>query len=248
MTVMIHGDSEHPWGDRAADLARRFWRDGYVVISNFFAAADMATLGRMCRDRLGETPAYLHDDDFLEAAEVEVVPWFPEREGVAEFSAVAANERLIALTKAVLGHDWLDDFCMVMFSRAGSAGQAWHQDCPPDNAATYNLNRLVYTDDIDPRIGGELVVVPGSHRRGHLPTGDPHGDLAGQVAVSPSAGTLALVHGHCWHRVRPVGAGERFSINYRAVPSGVPQGITDVCAYRNMRYRFSTAEILERYD
>jgi len=37
----------------------------------------------------------------------------------------------------------------------------------------------------------------------------------------------------------------RASINYRSAAAGTPEGITDVCVYRNMRYRFSTASVIE---
>ena len=39
--------------------------------------------------------------------------------------------------------------------------------------------------------------------------------------------------------------GCRFSTNYRAMPAGTPDDITDVCVYRNMRYRFSTESVVE---
>ena len=55
---------------------------------------------------------------------------------------------------------------------------------------------------------------------------------------------LLLLHGHCWHRVLRVHGGSRYSLNHRAGPAGVQAGVTDICVYRNMRYRFSTAEVL----
>jgi ectoine hydroxylase len=58
-------------------------------------------------------------------------------------------------------------------------------------------------------------------------------------------GTMIFLHGHCWHRVMPVKSAYRISVNFRAVPLGVPEDITDICVYRNMRYKFSTAQILE---
>ena len=96
---------------------------------------------------------------------------------------------------------------MMMFSRPGSKGQAWHQDCAPEDPAQFNLNRLVYTHTIDESIGGQTVVMPGTHKKGLLPTGGPHADLENQVVISPLKGT--------------------------------PEDITDICVYRNMRYRFS---------
>ena len=47
---------------------------------------------------------------------------------------------------------------MVMFSKQGSKGQSWHQDCPPEDTSRFNLNRLVYSMDIDASIGGETLV------------------------------------------------------------------------------------------
>ena len=132
-----------------------------------------------------------------------------------------------------------------MFSKARSQGQAWHQDCPPDNEHSFNLNRLVYTGDITAETGGEVVVVPGSHRRGLLPAGDPEGEFEGQVVLRPKKGTLVLLHGHAWHRVLPVKNTPRLSINYRSATAGTSDDVTDVCVYRNMRYRFSTSEVIE---
>ncbi|MEM9301763.1 MAG: phytanoyl-CoA dioxygenase, partial [Pseudomonadota bacterium] len=68
----------------------------------------------------------------------------------------------------------------------------------------HNLNRLVYTSTITPELGGEVVVVPGSFRRGLLPAGDPHGTFDDQVVIAPTRGTLVLLHGHTWHRVLPI--------------------------------------------
>jgi hypothetical protein len=66
-----------------------------------------------------------------------------------------------------------------------------------------------------------------------------------QVVLRPKKGTLVLLHGHTWHRVLPIVGAYRYSTNYRAAPAGTPDDITDVCVYRNMRYRFSTSEVVE---
>ena len=133
-----------------------------------------------------------------------------------------------------------------MFSKKGSAGQAWHQDCPPVDVRRHNLNRLVYTRDITDETGGQTVVVPGSHKTGLIPVGDPVGDFENQLVLRPRKGTLVLLHGHTWHRVLPVKGDYRFSTNYRAAPRGTPDDITDVCVYRNMCYQFSTSTIIEK--
>ncbi|MEO0998788.1 MAG: phytanoyl-CoA dioxygenase family protein, partial [Pseudomonadota bacterium] len=187
-----------------------------------------------------------HNDEFLCEAQTEVVPWFPQNDGPGAFDALDAHAGLNALTTAILGGRWRRDYCMVMFSKQGTSGQAWHQDCPPGDPAQYNLNRLVYTRDITPQVGGQTVVVPGSFRRGVLPAGDPTGHFRGEAVLTPRKGTLVLLHGHTWHRVLPIAGGCRYSTNYRAAPATSREGITDVCVYRNMRYRFSTSSVIEK--
>lgn len=223
----------------------RFEQDGCLLIENFFAPELMDELDVLIRAHFGESPGFLHNDEFLEKSQTDVIPWFPQREGVEAFDGIDEDPRLGSLTKAILGEGWNRLYCMVMFSKPGSAGQAWHQDCAPEDAGTYNLNRLVYTHDVADDTGGQPVVVPGSHRRGLLPAGNPLGDLPGQRVLTPKKGALLLLHGHIWHRVLPMRTAGRCSINYRAAPAGTPDDITDVCVYRNMRYRFSTSEVVE---
>ncbi len=80
---------------------------------------------------------------------------------------------------------------------------------------------------------------------GELPAGKPHEDLENQIVLSQKKGTLVILHGHCWHRVLPIKGEYRVSANARAIPTGTPEDITDIAVYRNMRYRFSTQEIIE---
>lgn len=228
-----------------AEYRKKFDRDGYVVIENFFDDELMDHLDGIIRDYYGNNPDFWHNDEFLEKAKTEVVPWFPQREGVQDFDSIENDKRLHELSDAILGPGWSSQYNMVMFSKQGSAGQAWHQDCPPDDSSRHNLNRLVYTSDITDEIGGQTVVVPGSNKRGLLPFGDPVGALEDQVVLRPKKGTLLLLHGHTWHRVLPIKGSYRFSANFRAAPKGTPDDITDVCVYRNIRYRFSTSSVVE---
>jgi len=224
---------------------KKFDLDGFLVIENFFDDRLMDDLDKIIRDYYGSSPDFWHNDEFLEKAKTEVIPWFPQREGVQDFDPIENDARLHELSDALLGEDWGSQYCMVMFSKQGTSGQAWHQDCPPDDASCHNLNRLVYTSDISDEIGGQTVVVPGSQKRGLLPFGDPVGDFEDQVVLRPKKGTLVLLHGHTWHRVLPIMGNYRFSTNFRAAPKGTPDDITDVCVYRNMRYRFSTSSVVE---
>jgi hypothetical protein len=226
-------------------LANTFWQQGYLVIEDFFSEDSMDSLQNLIFGHYGLNPEYEHESAFLSKSATEVIPWFPQREGEHAFDEIDQCPKMIALTKAILGTGWQGLYCMTMFSKKGTKGQAWHQDCPPDDPQKFNLNRLVYTMDINNKVGGEVLVIPGSHRLGKLPAGEVNEDFAEQVILSPSKGTLVIIHGHTWHRVLPIKGAYRLSTNYRAVPKNTPEDITDICVYRNMLYQFSTSKVLE---
>lgn len=226
-------------------LAQQFWEEGYLVLPDFFDGDLMDEYHQRILAEMGLDPQFFHNEEFLSKAATEVIPWFPQREGVNLFDVVAEHEILRQITTEILGPQWTSQYCMVMFSKSGTTGQAWHQDCPPEDPARFNMNRLVYTKDIREEDGGQVVVVPRTHRRGVLSLGDPHASFPDEVVLTPAKGTLVLLHGHTWHRVLPVTGAYRVSTNYRCGPAGTPEDITDICVYRNMRYRFSTNEVVE---
>ena len=231
-----------------ASLVEQFNEDGYLVLEDYFDAELMDELDALIRDHFGEDPAFWHTEEFLSEAQTEVIPWFPQRDGPGAFDKVDQHIGLKHLTDDILGNGWRSDYSMVMFSKQGTSGQAWHQDCSPDDPAQFNLNRLIYTTDITDDIGGQTVVVPGSYRKGLLPAGDPRGHFPSEVVLRPRKGTLVILHGHTWHRVLPIAGKFRYSTNYRAASPAAIDDITDVCVYRNMRYRFSTSSVVEKRD
>jgi hypothetical protein len=226
-------------------LARQFHAQGYLVVERMFDPSLMDRYQALIMEHYGESPEFFHSEEFLSKSATEVIPWFPQQEGIDAFDIVENDPRLRELTQAVLGDGWRSLYCMTMFSRRGTKGQAWHQDCAPEDPHLFNLNRLVYTEDITPEIGGQTVVVPGSHRRGLLTVGPVDEDFGDQVLLTPRKGTLVMLHGHTWHRVLPVQGRYRVSTNYRCSPRGTPDNITDICVYRNMRYRFETDQVIE---
>ena len=225
-------------------IREEFWREGFVVLEDFFPADLMDQYNNLIMEHYGIDPSWEHTDEFIQKSGVEVIPWFPYKENKPWFDGIDQDERFNSITETLIGTQWENLYCMMMFSRGGSKGQAWHQDCPPEDETKFNLNRLVYTHDITEKTGGEIVIVPRAHGAGELPIGDPHDDLPGQVVFRPKKGTVVFLHGHCYHRVMPVKS-NRISSNFRAVPKGTPEDITDICVYRNMRYRFSTEEVVE---
>lgn len=225
--------------------AEKFWDQGYLLIEGFFDAQLMDKYDKLIVNHFGFTPEFAHSSEFLNLSATEVVPWFPQQDGVDAFDYVEQDERLQALSTEILGQHWQSLYCMTMFSKQGTKGQAWHQDCAPENSAQFNMNRLIYTSDITSEIGGQTVVVPGSHKRGLLSVGDVTEDFSDQLVLTPKKGTLLLLHGFTWHRVKPVTGKYRVSTNYRSMPAGTPSDITDICVYRNMRYKFATNEVVE---
>lgn len=225
-------------------LAEQFWCQGYIYLEGFFEADLMDELQGVISEHYGRDPEFIHDEEFLKKSKTEVIPWFPQREGVKAFDKVDSIEAFELLTTAVLGADWNNQYSMVMLSKAGTKGQAWHQDCPSDDPSQFNMNRLIYTMDISERTGGQVVVRPFTHKQGVMTVGDPDEDFDDQIEIAPKKGDLILLHGHTWHKIRPTGQ-NRVSTNYRVGPKGVPDGITDICVYRNMRYQFSTNTVLE---
>ena len=179
-------------------LASTFWQQGYLVIEDMFSAEIMDSLQGLILGHYGLNPEYEHEAAFLSKSATEVIPWFPQRSGEHAFKEIEDCKHMQSLTEEILGKNWKALYCMTMFSKMGTKGQAWHQDCPPDDPQQFNLNRLVYTMDINDQVGGELIVMPGSHRQGKLPAGEVNEDFAEQIALTPKKEHWSLymdIHG-----------------------------------------------------
>ena len=225
-------------------IAQEFWENGYVIFDKFFPDDLMDKYNQKVLDHFESDPESELNDEFESKSKVQVTPWFPYRENKPYFDEVDKNETFNKITDALLNDSWENLYCMMMYSKAGTIGQAWHQDCPPEDNTKFNINRLVYTHDITDETGGSIVVYPKTHTQGELTVGDPHEDMDGQIVYQPKKGTVIFLHGHCWHRVTAAKR-DRVSSNFRAIPKGTSENITDVCVYRNMRYRFSTQEVIQ---
>ena len=226
-------------------LANSFHLNGYVYIENFFDRNLMDLYQNKILDHFALDSSYKHDSDFIEKSDTDVIPWFPQNDGEKAFNIIEQDKRLKNLTEAILGPGWKSLYCMVMYSNKSSNGQAWHQDCDPSNSNIFNLNRLIYTMDINKISGGEVELIPCSHKKGIIPPISEGDDLDGSITIEPKKGSLLMLHGHLWHKVLPINQTIRASTNYRCIPNGVPDSITDICVYRNMLYQFSDKRVLE---
>jgi hypothetical protein len=98
--------------------------------------------------------------------------------------------------------------------------------------------------DINKSTGGEVCVIPRSHKKGIIPKGLATDPIDGGIIIKPLKGSLLLLHGHIWHRVLPILNNIRVSTNYRCIPKNTPNNVTDVAVYRNMLFRFSDGKIV----
>ena len=234
----------------SADSRRRqFVEHGVVVVPGFLDHEQVALLhraidahyGPLVRERCGIEAVSQAGIEM----ECEVIVWDPLAEEVEPFQVLSADPRLATLTRGLIG-EFSAPGSLVMWSVGGGKGQAWHQDCPPDNPSQFNLNRLFYMQDTEVD-DGAVVVVPGSHRMGRISPGPGQAPIPGEVMLTPRAGTLVLLHGHIYHRVTPnVSRRPRVSVNLRAYPADVPRGITRIGLYRNAGYDFRAGTKIDR--
>ena len=87
--------------------AKQFWQNGFIVIDDFFDGDIISLYNEKIIEHFGMNPEFEHTDEFIEKSAVEVIPWFPQREGVECFDIVSEHKILNALTTAILGEHWL---------------------------------------------------------------------------------------------------------------------------------------------
>jgi hypothetical protein len=215
--------------------ARRFWEDGYVAIDGFFPR-DVASASHEWLGSEGEGAPVWTDATKSESIETDLHISIVLCDAlVSSIQRIHADARFRALTGAILGHDYNDLYAMLMRFKGPGAGGPWHQDCSSEVGEPYCMNRLIYPHDAGAAVGGSLVVVPGSHKLGRIPPGEPHGSMPGERVITPRAGTVVLMHASTFHRVSPVHSTvPRFSINLRAAPAGTSSTVTNVAVYRNV--------------
>jgi hypothetical protein len=216
-----------------AELRQRFERDGVVVMPGFLAEAEMLPLRHELDAHyapLASQASTSHNGaGVLAAFECDVMVWAPLQDGNAAFVALNEMRKLAEATEALLDVGYhVNPNGLVMYSVGGGRGQAWHQDCPlgGPESKEFNLNRLIYTDDVA-LADGAIVFVPGSHRFGRIPSGGHQESIEGEITLEPRAGTVVFLHGHVYHRVTPnLNMKPRTSINLRAYPAGLMLTLT----------------------
>jgi len=235
------------------ELRQRFDRDGVVVMPGFLSEPHMLPLRRELDAHyapLAVTAATSHNGSgVLAKFECDVIVWAPLKEGNTAFIALNEMRELGEVTEVLLDAGYqTNPQGLVMYSVGGGRGQAWHQDCPPGGPESqeFNLNRLIYTDDVA-LADGAIVFVPGSHRFGRIPSGGHQEPIEGEITLEPRAGTVVFLHGHVYHRVTPnLNRKPRTSINLRAYPAGTDASVNCIGVYRNGDVNF--CETFKQHD
>ena len=99
-----------------------------------------------------------------------MIPWFPQREGCTDFDIAEKHPQFVGLTEAILESGWSTLYSMVMFSNKDTLGRV-ASGLSTGDKSKFNLNRLVYSMDIDDAVGGKTQVVPGTHKGGAITVG-----------------------------------------------------------------------------
>ncbi len=82
----------------------------------------MDHLNKVILDHFGDQFELLHDEEFLRKSKADVIPWFPQREGVEDFEPLGNSPDLLRLTAKIIGAGWQEQYTMVMFSNRKSSG------------------------------------------------------------------------------------------------------------------------------
>jgi hypothetical protein len=59
--------------DECKALAKTFWKQGYIVIDDFFDESLMSASQSIIMSHFGESPAYAHDQQFIQLSKAKVV-------------------------------------------------------------------------------------------------------------------------------------------------------------------------------
>jgi hypothetical protein len=223
--------------DRLDAIVETFERDGVVAVEGLLPKADIAAADGVADAFLGQLDGkpWAAGEDYCRRFDI----WTKVFSQIDE-PAVARlfdDPVMQRLTEALAGAGAAAGGIGSWVTPEG-CGQAWHQDSWSEDPALFILNRIVFTRDMAPE-QGRLVAVPGSHRAGDLPPGEPYEPLPGQQALAPAANTTVFLHTRTFHCVeKNRTARPRIQFNRRVVPAGVPQDLTSRARFRNGTWDF----------
>jgi phytanoyl-CoA hydroxylase len=206
------------------DHARFFHDNGYLVVENALAPAEMEALHqetvRICRGELGRVrglPPVLPEDSDEDVIRRTICVHFPHKLSPVMFDLLAQHTIVDVLTR-VIGPDVKCMQSMLFIKASGKPGQAWHQDEGFIPTRDRSLTAAWMALDDATVENGCLWVIPGSHRHGILWPHREHDDArfdcvvesfefpytdADSVPVEVKAGSIVFFNGYLLHRSLP---------------------------------------------
>lgn len=235
----MHTRHQLNWpGTDVQEVAAAFERDGVIAVRNLLPEEAVLQADGVADDLLATVndQPWAAGEAYCERFDI----WTKVFGGIeqAEVVALFDNEPMRQISAALAGAG-------AVAGRIGSwvtppgCGQAWHQDSSSTTPGHFVLNRIAFTRDYDAG-QGDLLFVPGSHRGGDLPAGQPFEPLDEQVALAPVANTVVFLHTRTFHCVTKNTTDQpRIQFNRRVVPAGVPADLTSRARFRNGTWDFS---------
>jgi ectoine hydroxylase-related dioxygenase (phytanoyl-CoA dioxygenase family) len=174
-------------------------RDGFLPLPGILSAEEVSAINK----RLAELTAAEGDRAGLEVHQEKGTDRLSDLVNKDPlFEVCFSHPRVLAAMQHVLGEFRLSS----LNSRAalpGQGHQSLHADFghPVEPGAYEVCNSIWLLDDFTPE-NGATRVVPGSHRRGTLPTDempDPSASHADQIQLLGQAGTVVIFNSHLWH-------------------------------------------------
>jgi phytanoyl-CoA hydroxylase len=182
----------------SAVLVERYREDGFVVINDVIAPAEVEAL-RALVEAHAETSTYRQSEGILHLIGITQMH--------ADFLALAAHPSIVAILERLIGPDIILTHSKLTAKplRQGQGPFPWHQDgafYPHTNADVPAV--MVMLDDATPE-NGCMSMVRGSHRLGYLDHADPEGWFASEcqdrvwerspqavVEIMPRAGGISI--------------------------------------------------------
>jgi len=227
--------------ETADQIAEQFRRDGLVLLELFYPLDQMNKLATALDEIVAADPdrEFGGGPDYARVCDTRVQVY--SGKDCPEILQAMRLPILHHISEAICGPDYKMGGEGI-FSTPHGCGQGWHQDTRSREPDQYELNRIIFPRDVDPAQGC-LYYVPGSHLGPDLPPGGNHESLPNEVAVTPKAGTLALMHTRCFHRVG-VNQNEqrRTQCNSRTRPATAAEGLGDTPVFRVGPWTFSTGK------
>lgn len=208
----------------AGSLVERYDRDGYVILENALASAEVDRLRaealRVCRGELGPIEGLLparRDDDEGQVIRRYTCIHHPHKRSSVMRDALAHPVVVDALTQ-VIGPNVKAMQSMLFFKAEGKAGQAWHQDEFFIPTRDRSLTAAWIALDDATIENGCLWVLPGSHRPGIIYPDREHDDQRfdctieafdfpyrdeDAVPVELATGSAVIFNGYLLHRSMP---------------------------------------------